>query len=160
MSDRPGEKMTYERFAQIVDAYGAAPLRWPTAERLAAQAFAARDARALSLLAEEENFDALMAQAPAAAPSAALAGRILRAAPRPGFGRRIRSFWADLFPATPAWRPALGFAAALAAGAGLQAAAADRLGLDAENAVVETTQDDDAFAPLGTGASVYEEDML
>ena len=43
------EPMNAERFASLLDAYGAEPRRWPDAERDAAQAFARADPRASRL---------------------------------------------------------------------------------------------------------------
>ncbi len=119
MSERA---MTLERFSQILDAYGAAPLRWPAKERHAAQTFSAMDTRAAALLREVEALDHILDQAPLHAASAALVERILAKAPAPS---RVAIIWNELFPRAPLWAPALGAVTAIMMGAGLQAAALD-----------------------------------
>jgi hypothetical protein len=49
--------MDKDRFEAIVAAYGADPRRWPEGERLAAQRFAAVDARAAVLLRDASDLD-------------------------------------------------------------------------------------------------------
>ncbi len=145
--------MNIERLAAILDAYGADPLHWPESERLAAQAFVARENRAQVLVAEAEALDRLLDCAPSEAPSAALVDRVLARAPRRrGFG----AFWRDLFPGQPAWRPTLGLAAALAVGIGVQSAAADQLGIGSSDEVAVSSE---GWAPLGAEA-IAEEDVL
>lgn len=148
-------RMTIERFTEILDAYGADPLHWPEGERLAAQAFAAREPRAAALVAETERFDALLDSAPDLAPSPALTQAVL--ARRPGRTWIARA-WNEIFPAMPVWRPALGFAAAVAIGFGLQSAAADRLGLDEPSEVVAS--EDGMLAPLSGSEYLAEEEAL
>jgi|CXWL01.1.fsa_nt_gi hypothetical protein len=76
--------MDRERFAQILDAYGADAKRWPDAERAAAQAFiAAHPADASALLGEARALDGVLdATREASAPNPALASRIMNGAPR------------------------------------------------------------------------------
>ena len=152
------DRMTIERLRDILDAYGADPLHWPPNERITAQAFAARDPRAVALVAEAEALDRLLDMAPVQAPSAALAARVLARRPKVSW---LQSLWRDLFPGTPAWRPALGLCAALMMGVGVQAAAADRLGLN-ESGDIAATSDDTAtdIAPLSGGETISEEDVL
>ncbi len=148
--------MNIERLADILDAYGGDPLRWPEGERLAAQALAARDPRAAAMAAEAEALDALFDAAPTHAPGPALVARVLARRPRP-------SLWREMFPGMGAWKPAMGFALALAVGVGVQSAAAERLGLTETAAIVsgEThAADDDALTPLGGGEALSEEDVL
>lgn len=149
--------MKTERLAEILDAYGGDPLRWPEAERLAAQGLAARDPRAAAMVAEAEALDALFDGAPAEAPSAALMARVLARRPRP-------SLWRELFPEMPAWRPAAGFALALAVGVGVQSAAAERLGLTfGEETEISSDEGETAteiLSPLSGGEVIYEEDVL
>lgn len=59
--------MTEERVLQLIESYGADPIRWPSAERAAAQTFlAAHDTPALrAALAEAEALDGLLAEMPA-----------------------------------------------------------------------------------------------
>lgn len=102
--------MNEQRFAEIVSAYGAAPRRWPEAERAAAQAFAAAHAAiAEPLLKRAAALDATLDADEAAAPSDLLAARILNTA--------------KLAPARMDWRPLAALAACavfgLVAGFGL-----------------------------------------
>ena len=86
------EKMDRERFADLLDAYGADFRRWPADARAAATAFAAQNSDAAGLIAEARAVDAVLDSArDSAAPSADLAARILASAPRArssGFDRR------------------------------------------------------------------------
>ena len=89
---RKEESMDRERFATLLDAYGADFRRWPAETRAAAAAFAARNAEAATLIAEAQKLDAVLDTArEVAAPSPQLADRILAFAPRvvrPAFDRR------------------------------------------------------------------------
>lgn len=86
------ETMDRERFAYLLDAYGADFRRWPAEVRAQAAAFAAQDAEAAALIGEARKLDAVLDGArDEAGPSADLAARILAAAPRaqrPAFDRR------------------------------------------------------------------------
>lgn len=74
--------MNEARFAALLEAYGAAPARWPAGERAAAQAFmAGQPARARALLAEAAALDAALDAAPAQAASERLVAAVLAAAP-------------------------------------------------------------------------------
>lgn len=107
------KEVTLERFAAIVDAYGASPPRWPLDERRAAEALLAASADARSLLAEARKLDGLLAAAPVEAPSGALVARLMAARPRAalhlsagksrGFFRElISAIWPYGSPAVPA----------------------------------------------------------
>ncbi|MCK6449596.1 MAG: hypothetical protein L6R19_01855 [Alphaproteobacteria bacterium] len=75
--------MTPVRFAELVDAYGADPRRWPEAEREAALAFLERAPEARTTLEAARRLDALIDAwpLPAAAPDPAhLTARAARAA--------------------------------------------------------------------------------
>ncbi len=87
------------RFRDLLDAFGAEPLRWPEAERDAALALLESSAEARAALEAEARFDALLDEGPALAPSPALARRILAATPqaRLTLGERLKAFWDDLF---------------------------------------------------------------
>lgn len=76
------EKMSVERFAAIVDAYGARADRWPVAERAAAEALVAASPEARRLLDAAAGLDRLLDASPAQEPSRALREAVLRAAPR------------------------------------------------------------------------------
>jgi len=84
--------MDRERFANLLDAYGADFRRWPAETRAEAAAFAAQNADAAAMVAEARKLDAVLDTARGgAAPSPELADRILAFAPRvvrPAFGRR------------------------------------------------------------------------
>jgi len=80
--------MTPERFAAILDAYGADPRRWPDAEREAARAMASARADAL---AEADALDAWLDHAPRPVPSEALRQRVIAAVG--AVGRRGRLWW-------------------------------------------------------------------
>ncbi|WP_293397106.1 hypothetical protein [Nevskia sp.] len=95
--------MSLERFAVIVDAYGADPRRWPAAERDAAQSFAAADARAAVLLAEALALDASLDALPIPEP----AGAVLRRAAMPLPVTAHSSRWQELLVLLGGWRLAL-----------------------------------------------------
>ena len=86
------ESMDRERFAELLDAYGADFRRWPAAVRAEAAAFTAQNADAAALIAEAGSLDALLDSVRGETrPSTDLAARILAAAPRaqrPAFDRR------------------------------------------------------------------------
>lgn len=86
------ESMDRERFANLLDAYGADFRRWPAEARAQAAAYAAQNADAAALIAEARTLDAVLdAARDGLRPSADLAARILASAPRvqrPGFDRR------------------------------------------------------------------------
>lgn len=86
------ERMDRERFAELLDAYGADFRRWPAESRAEGAAFAVQDADAAGLIAEAQKLDAVLDVArDDAAPSSDLAVRILAFAPRvarPAFDRR------------------------------------------------------------------------
>lgn len=73
--------MNAERLAEILEAYGADPKRWPADERAAAEALLAAGAGA-EALAEARALDAALATDDAGAPSELLMRRLQRAAPR------------------------------------------------------------------------------
>ncbi|WCT72812.1 hypothetical protein PQ455_14375 [Sphingomonas naphthae] len=96
--------MTPERFAAILDAYGATPARWPEAEREGARAWAAT-AEGQRMLGEAARLDAMLDGDAVALPGAALLHRIAATAPLPR-RRRPRLWW-----------PGFGLAATAACGA-------------------------------------------
>lgn len=89
---RKEESMDRERFATLLDAYGADFGRWPAETRAAGVTFAAQDAEAAALIAEARKLDAaldIVRETDASSPE--LADRILAFAPRvvrPAFDRR------------------------------------------------------------------------
>jgi hypothetical protein len=75
--------MTPERFAELADAHGGDLGRWPAETRSAATTLlAARPAELGPVLTAAARLDAVLDLAPAPAPSAALLGRLIVAAPR------------------------------------------------------------------------------
>lgn len=88
--------MDANRFAAIVEAYGADPRRWPEAERAGAEAFAERP-EAVALLREARALDAMLDVSDAADPvNLSFTRRILAVAPK---------------PQVSVWRPAAAMAA-------------------------------------------------
>lgn len=105
--------MNCERFAAIVDAYGAESRRWPAAERAAAEALAARDPQAAALLAEALALDALLDAPPVPLPASAASRRAAMPAPLP---MRV-SRWQEFLALLGGWKLALpAMAAALIVG--------------------------------------------
>jgi hypothetical protein len=78
-----GGDMTLERFAALLDAYGADPERWPDAERDEARALLDRSADARARRDAAAALDALLDRATTVQPARGLAERILADAPRP-----------------------------------------------------------------------------
>jgi hypothetical protein len=106
-------EISLERFAAIVDAYGASPMRWPADERGAAEALLAISADARALLDEARMLDGVLAAAPVEVPSDALVARLMAARPRPAtpvpagkprsiFRELISAIWPNGSPAIPA----------------------------------------------------------
>jgi len=112
--------MTPQRFAQIVDAYGADPRRWPDAERAAAQAFAqAHPREAAAPLAAAAALDACLAADVVEPPGRALQRRIVVSADISRPLRPPRATWLRRpFMVRPAawWIPGAALAGAGAAG--------------------------------------------
>lgn len=118
--------MNLDRFADLVTAYGADPVRWPGNERAAAQALAQASSEARRLLQEAASLDAVLMHAPAPEPSADLASRIMAqlppvrvAQPRPVLKATLSDVLATLFPFRAAWPQFATFAIALSLGIGL-----------------------------------------
>lgn len=77
------ESMDRERFANLLDAYGADFRRWPAEVRADAAGYAAQNADAAALIADARRLDAVLDSARAnTQPSSDLAARILASAPR------------------------------------------------------------------------------
>lgn len=81
--------MTPERFRQIVEAYGAAPQRWPEGERTAAEAFARTNPETQAMLAREASLDSMLGAYRIAPAGSALTGAVIASARR----RRPRLSW-------------------------------------------------------------------
>jgi hypothetical protein len=142
----PVEAMNLDRFNCLLDAYGAAPSRWPEAERRAGLEFMARSPAARAAAAEAERLDTVLDRAPRQAPSAALLGTVLAAAPR-------RTSWLHaLLGGTPVWQPVA--ALALAAILGLGLGGSGKLALPADEVVLVDV------AALSLGLDIDDEEML
>jgi hypothetical protein len=87
--------MNAERFAVLLDAYGAEPRRWPESERDAALAFVRGDIRAAAMMEAAGEIDDLLALHHVPAPSPTLASLIVARAPRRNW-RRVRLWWMAL----------------------------------------------------------------
>ena len=84
------DDMTTERFAALLDAYGADPARWPDAERAGARTLLERSAEARARRDAAAALDVLLDRAETAQPSPALAERILAQAPRVARAKVVR----------------------------------------------------------------------
>ncbi len=117
-NDMTSGGMTMDRFQAIIEAYGANPERWPSAERDRGEAFVANSPEAAQYVAQARLLDDMLDAAPTADASAALLGHVLDTAPRPqtrsaqvaSDQRTIRNRIADvlafLWPQTGIARPA------------------------------------------------------
>lgn len=100
--------MTIERLKALAEAYGADLRRWPASERPFAESLVATDPAARAALDEAAALDVLLDASPRPTPSAALAARILAAAPK---AREARAHLGRIF-----WFLGAGWAAAACAG--------------------------------------------
>lgn len=100
--------MNAQRFEALLETYGAEPLRWPEAERPAAQAFS-RTAQGQAAIEAARALDDELDAWVAVQPSRELRARVLAAAPGP---RR----WALPVQWVRLWAPGAGLAAAGLAG--------------------------------------------
>jgi anti-sigma factor RsiW len=100
--------MTIERLKALAEAYGADLRRWPASERPFAESLVATDPAARAALEEAAALDVLLDASPRPALSAALAARILAAAPK---ARAARAHLGRIF-----WFLGAGWAAAACAG--------------------------------------------
>ena len=99
-------EMTLDRFLDLLDGHGPVIDRWPAPDRDAAEALLATSPAARSAMADAKAVVTALNDLRVDAPSAALLGRILDAAPRP------RRWISEIL----SWRPAVAFAAALVVG--------------------------------------------
>ena len=113
--------MTAERFALLLEAYGASPGRWPVAERTAAEAFVAAHGGS-PLLDGATALDAALDRLPAEPPGVNLHARVLAAfdavvaRQERGPLATLRALFDFVWPGAPLWQPASAFALSLAAG--------------------------------------------
>lgn len=127
-SGRDGPAMSLDRFAALVEAYGAHPARWPAAERPTALALLEAAPEARALRDEAAALDELLDRATVPVPSPALAGRILAQAPAPaavsgrsaaaerGLAARAGHWLRLVLPEAADWRGAAALAASLLIG--------------------------------------------
>jgi len=106
------------RFRRIVEAYGAAPQRWPKAERAWALSLLEGSAEARAFREQAAALDALLDRAQATEPSPELIADILAAASPSAW----RSWGSLLWPFGPLWQPVTGLALAAVFGIMLGAA--------------------------------------
>ncbi len=100
--------MTLARLREILAAYGASPRRWPSDERMAAEALLAGSLKAREAVTEAARLDDVLDRDPAPSPSPELAGRIHRydiTAAAPGVFLRLGRWLIDSYAAI-AFRPA------------------------------------------------------
>jgi hypothetical protein len=119
-------KMSVERLAEIIEAYGGHSRNWPQAEREAAERLLADDAQQARLRASAAEFDRVLDAMGPIVPSGVLRGRVLadfdRNALRPGLpiaGRarsRLKNVVDVVWPGAPLWQPACALALSLALG--------------------------------------------
>lgn len=85
--------MTPDRLSRILAAYGAAPDRWPAAERDAALRLLENEPEAMRRMRQEQRLDAQLSRYVVTAPHAALVGNVLAGfAPSSGLSV-LRSWW-------------------------------------------------------------------
>ena len=111
-------RVDLERFAMIVDAYGAEPSAWPDDERDDALALLATSEAAVRLRDEAAVLDSLLDDAPVLEPPAALKSRILERAPKPAvsWADRVDRLAEIAWPFGPRWQPVAALAAAAVLG--------------------------------------------
>ena len=118
MTGKGSRSMDLARLREILDAFGAEPRRWPTAERAAVEALIANSPEAASLHEDAAALDMLMDLSAPPDPSPELMARIL--ADRESAGWR-----AALWPFGPVWQPVSAMAFAAVLGIAIGAAAPD-----------------------------------
>ncbi len=106
--------MNAERLERLIEAYGAAPRRWPQDERAAAERLLAERPDLRAALQIEADLDHRLDAAPNPRPSMALHDRVLASAIQAGRGGRSSVFGLSR---PLAWLAGAGLAAATCAGA-------------------------------------------
>lgn len=86
--ERP-RSITLERLAELLDAYGGAPERWPDAERAAAQRLVDESVGARTLWEKALHLDRVIDALPSQPPSSSLHAQVLAAMPH----RRVARLW-------------------------------------------------------------------
>ena len=113
--------MDTNRFAELLDAYGADPRRWPANERAAALALAQASTEARRLLEQATATDALLAMPPSIAPSSDLAARIMAQLPAQpaSLDQRLLGLLREISPFRILWPQLATLALALSIGVGV-----------------------------------------
>ncbi len=119
MPKRETRTMEPRRLAEILDAYGADPSRWPDAERDAAMVLFADPAGATAPRDVAVALDTVLNAVVAPAPSPELMADILASAAPSGWRRWVAEFW----PFGPVWQPVTAFATVAVLGIVIGAAA-------------------------------------
>jgi len=99
-----------QRLRTVIDAYGAAPERWPAAERPALEALLQSNAKAQQWLVEARELDQAMDAIAMPEPAPQLMADILYIPPRSDWRQTMALFW----PFGALWKPASGLAFATA----------------------------------------------
>jgi len=119
--------LSIERFAELLDAYGAGVDRWPPAQSAAARELLAQNGQAQRLLEQAQALDTLLQAPEPVAPSPWMRQRILQNLDRGRSQHGLRKGWSDLLAELGGWRlaapslaAALCLGVALGLGAGLE----------------------------------------
>jgi hypothetical protein len=96
MTQNEQKTVDLARFAQLLDAYGAAAEHWPEAERASALQLLTDDARARTLQREALELDGLLAAAPTFEAAPALRARVLEIPIRHERGALRKQRWFGL----------------------------------------------------------------
>jgi len=125
--------MSLDRFAALVDAYGASPARWPVAECAAALALMKTSAEARRLAEDADSLDRQLDASETAPVTRELQDRLLAAVARRGAGKPVR--WIRL--AAPRRLPAGALAGSLLLGLAAGTQLPHLAGLD-DDALMQT----------------------
>ena len=100
-------EMNLQRFAAIIESYGAEARRWPASERTAAEALLRDSLAARAMLGEATAMDRLLDAVPALASTPDLRGSVLAQAPRKSqisLTARLAAAWQELLGELGGWR--------------------------------------------------------
>jgi hypothetical protein len=133
-----GKQVDLERFAVLVESYGASPDGWPEDEREGALWLLEQSAEAVRMHQDAQALDLWLDAAPDVEPSAALRARVLDAAPMPetSWSERWSRVIATIWPFGPTWQPATALAAAAVLGLTFGLAAPEQTEVSSEGEMV------------------------
>jgi hypothetical protein len=133
-----GSRVSLERFAVLVESYGASPESWPEDEREGALRLLDQSTEAVRMHQEAQALDLWLDAAPDVEPSAALQARVLDAAPKPEatWSERWSRVIATVWPFGPTWQPATALAAAAVLGLTFGLAAPEQTEVSSEGEMV------------------------